>query len=186
MSKTKYIVALLAQDPTNFVRYAQRFAGIANGYLLSEHAHPHVTLVQFYGEDEDYQFVLAYLKSINITAPQPRFIGMTFGNDDAKDVMLWAGLTVARHPQLLHLHTTLVDLLAQRSITVINLNNDLYQPHLTLARIQGDVPECPRPTIPTVNFNLALGIADQLGQFTTVKHVFTDQLDVNSKPIIQL
>ncbi len=169
--KTKFIVAMLASDPNFFVTYAQKnFAEIANGYLLSQHAKPHVTLVQFYGMEDDYLAVTEFLKTIT-KRPQPIFTKNEFGLDDDPDFQ-WAGLSVASEDSLVGLHNALVNLLKARGINVLNRPRGLYEPHLTFARIIAPKVEFRKPIIPVVRFDLAIGLADKLGQFVQVLNVF--------------
>lgn len=168
MKTTKYIIAMLASNPTWFVNYAQLFAGQSAGYLLGEHALPHVTLVQFYGEESDYNAVFELLKAQPVDI-QPRITGLNFGYHTDSPDLLWAALGVARDPQLLALHHKLVDFLEQRAgVEVLTIRRDLYDPHITLALIKGNIPKCQRPIAPLMKFKLVLGRADRLGQFVEI------------------
>lgn len=170
-------MALLAKDSSWFVEYAQRnFSGVADGYLLSEHAHPHVTLVQFYGVQQDYDAVLELLM-LGTEVPQPDINGMLFGFDQTDPGIMWASLTVARELSLVKLNQKLVTFLSSRKgVEIVNEQGDLYSPHITFARIRTNhVPACEKVQVPQVQFDLALGVADALGQFTTVKKVLPEE-----------
>lgn len=176
MAKTRYIIAMLAMDQNCFVSFAQdNFAHLAENYLLGEHAKAHVTLVQFHGEEHDYKAAVAYLNTVSDN-PQPRLTGLQFGQDNSAADILWANMTVARDAKLVAVHTGLVDFLQLRNITVLNDAKELYYPHVTFARIKTAKIEAQKPNIPSVAFSLAIGIADEYGQFIEVKHVFNPEL----------
>ena len=168
MPGTRYIVAMLASKPTYFVDYAQRnFAGKEANYILGEHAKPHVTLVQFYGDHNDASAVKDFIELLSDN-PQPRYTGIQFGIDVNDSAALWANMGVARDPALLELHLKMVDFLKSRNLHALNDSGDLYYPHVTFARVKIDGIGCEKPNIPDVVFNLALGVADEFGQFVKV------------------
>jgi 2'-5' RNA ligase len=172
MTKKRYIIALLAKDPAEYIRFAQtNFASIAENYLLSEHAHPHITLVQFYGEEADYIRACEYLSHTKLR-PQPRFTGIQFGQDGSDAGILWANITVARDAELLTLHACIVDILQEHNLIILNDIKDLYYPHVTFARIRAKEIVTEKPTIIPQRFDLAIGVADDFGQFVEVTKMF--------------
>jgi len=165
----------LADSPAPYIQYAQIFGGVADGYLIGDAAHPHVTLVQFNGEQADYDAVVEFLSTQ--ACPQPRMLGIHFGFNKNSEELLWASLTVARDPEIVSLHENLIKFLEQRSSAeILTFKRDLYDPHLTLALIKASIPACPRPSLPHSSFSIAAGVADSFGQFVEIKKVFNKQL----------
>lgn len=172
---TRYIIALLADDPRCFTEYAQRFADSEAGYLLGENALPHVTLVQFNGAQDDFDAIMQYLQIMNVRT-QPRILGMHFGLHKTDTDLLWAALSVARDPEVVELHENLVEFLEQRrDVEILTSKRDLFDPHITLALHRGNIPACPTPLLNTVSFSLAAGITGPNGQFAVLKKVFKYQ-----------
>lgn len=83
------------------------------------------------------------------------------------------GLSIARDPQLLHLHHLALELLEFHKSTILNPNRELYQPHLTLAGISW-LPE-KEVILPFIidnllsisehHFHVVLGKGDDIGQY---------------------
>ena len=168
----RFIVALLVDEPSFFLQYAQRFADIAAGYLLGVNVHPHITLAQFDGKQSDFDALLEVLQQ-PLDNIQVRVLGMHFGFPVTMPGRLWAALSVARDPQVLALHELVIAFLEQRPGVVIHtVKRNLFDPHITLALINGNIPACPTPVIPELSVSVAAGIADSLGQFIEIKRVF--------------
>jgi hypothetical protein len=169
----KYIIAMLANEQQAFASYAEHnFGSIAQSYLLGDKAFAHVTLVQFYGEEADYNAACEFLYKLK-SAPQPKFQGIKFGADVGHENIYWVSMSVAREKPLVDVHWQLVHFLEQRNLTVINFARDLYDPHVTFARIKCTSMFCAKTNLPNSSeFILAIGLADEFGQFVQLKRVF--------------
>jgi 2'-5' RNA ligase len=165
------IIALLAELPNLFIEEAQaQFSRIAEGYLLSNDSLPHVTLAQFYLDNEnELKKIWDELQTQVVTMPQPRFTGIGF-TQKAKN--LWGvSLSVARDSELLNLHCVVVDALQKHTIQPLNDSKELYRPHLTLARIREPKLDNFNVTLlQATPFVFALGQADENGQY--LKSIF--------------
>jgi hypothetical protein len=165
----KYIIALLAVEPFNYIKAAQQlFSSNAEGYLLGPHSDPHITLCQFYTDDERLAFIQDEITALK-SKVQPLFTGFSFIQDRQDASFWWAELAVVRAPDLMLLHNKIVFNLKQKNIPCINDSGDLYRPHLTLARVK-------TPHLSHLNadllqdrpFRLAIGYGDEIGQFIDV------------------
>jgi 2'-5' RNA ligase len=164
----RYVIALVALIPSIFTREAQeQFATASEGYLLGTKSLPHITLAQFYLEDQEALLNIWHEVRCKIAHPhQPKFLGLSLTR---KAQGLWGvSLLVARDPALVKDHLVAVEILKQYGIRCISEVGELYRPHLTLARIKepkinGFNDEIFQPT----PFTLALGEADENGQYLT-------------------
>ena len=165
----KYIIALLAVEPSDYIQAAQQhFGQCAEGYILGPKSHPHITLGQFYADAE----IVALIKSEALSLrdyPQPNFTGFSFIQDRQDASFWWAELAVARAPALMLLHNKIVDNLTQKNIPCINDSGDLYRPHITLARVKKQhLSHLNADLLQDRPFRLAIGSADDLGQFIEI------------------
>lgn len=169
----RYNLALLSTGhPERYITAAQHhFQSVADGYLLGNESLPHITLAQFRAFQDILPPLIEALESAPKTIPV-ELIGLGFSNKASTP--LWgASLTVARQESLLTLHQNVVDALTQNGLIPLNSTGDLYRPHLTLARInQLRVEGFAKDIFEGDTFHLALGLSDELGQFTRVLHRF--------------
>lgn len=167
----KYILALLSKKPDIFIQEAQKhFSDLTEGYLLGENSRPHITLCQFFLDSPDLlPEIWSGAQQICPSLPQPSFTKFAFQKNSYEDSLTWwAQLVVDHHADLIHLHTLCVFLLEKKGISCINAHGKNYDPHLTLALIK-------EPHLCNLNmdlfdpspFELALGEADELGQFVS-------------------
>jgi 2'-5' RNA ligase len=168
----RYIIAMHAQNERPFIDFAQlHFSKVAENYLLSENVHPHVTLVQFHGSENDYLAAVKFLEKV-VLRPQPSTLGMQFGYDAVDAQVLWAGLAIRRDSELLLLQTKLVEFLASRNIECLSQSGDLYAPHITLARIRTEKINA-AAFKPETTFELVIGTGDEFGQLKKINKIFT-------------
>lgn len=170
----KYNIGLLAvKQPENYVQIAQQhFSKVAQGYILSDTSLPHITICQYWGKETSLIPIINTLKKIG-EAPKIHFTGLSFTKDQEQPHIWWAELSVAQHPDLIHLHRFVVQLLEEHQISPLNDSRDLYRPHLTFARIARLVSyDFSSEILKEEQFRLVLGEADDLGQFTKVIHRF--------------
>jgi 2'-5' RNA ligase len=168
MEKIRYNAALLALDSQRYVGEAQRFAKQAQGYLLGDHSLPHVTLAQFYANQQAYAAIVHDLQKVT-NIPHLEFTGFNFGKDDREEGTWWVSLSIARNPTLMDLHQSVCTILKKHQIQPINRIGDLYRPHLTLARIQKvHLEDLSSAALDPSPFAFVIGEADEFGQFKKV------------------
>jgi len=164
---TKYIIALLpAKEPENYVRVAQdHFSKIAQGCILSKTSLPHITISQYFGDKETLPPIIEGLKKLR-GDPKVQFTGLSFIKYQNQPHFWWAELSVARNPDLIQLHHSVVQLLQDHKMNPLNESGELYRPHLTLARVnQASCYDFPSDILKEGQFELTLGETDGLGQF---------------------
>ncbi len=101
----RYVIALLAMFPNLFIQEAQRqFSTVSQGYLLSNNSLPHITLAQFYLDDEDRLIDIWHeIRTNVINVHQPRFLGISLTR---KAKILWGiSLLATRESELVKKHT---------------------------------------------------------------------------------
>lgn len=161
----RYCIALLATVLNPFIEQAQKqFGPTAQGYLLSSASLPHITLAQLsLPSNNDIESIWQDIQKINI-AVQPKFSGIGISR---KAHNLWGvSLTVARNPDLMELHRVIINILRQHNIRCISPIEDLYKPHLTLARIpHPEIANFDDTLLEDAPFILTLGLADENGQY---------------------
>lgn len=168
----KYIIALLALQPQGYVDYAQNhFAPHSAEYLLGSNSHPHITLAQFYGTPENYAKICQELEAIQ-DVPEPQFTGLSFIQDKKDSDIWWTEFSAAREQKLLQLQRKITTIVESKKLELLNDKEDLYRPHLTLARIRQGNISYPLQTIPSSSFILVIGEADERGQFIKVLKKF--------------
>jgi 2'-5' RNA ligase len=165
----KYILALLSKKPDIFVREAQKhFSDLTEGYLLGENSRPHITLCQFFLNSPNLlPEIWEEVQQICPSPPQPSFTKFAFKKNIFKDNLTWwAQLVVGPNADLIHLHTLCVFLLEKKGISCINAHGKNYDPHLTLAlNKELRLSDLDTHLFDPSPFELALGEADELGQF---------------------
>lgn len=167
----KYIVALLALSPAGYIDFAQKhFSKVAAGYLLGAKSAPHITVAQFYADQSSYNIIKDHVTTIT-TSIMPRFIGISFVGDAVHPDIWWAELSVARDSALLALHQKMINFLKMQKMKIINDHEDLYRPHLTLARIHATSIHSSCPNLAPSPFILVLGQADELGQLVNYEQI---------------
>lgn len=151
------------------------FSGISDGYCLEEgKVFPHITLGQFYTEDQDLvRRVAQQVEGLgHKTAPDITFSD-AYAKPDTRDSIkyLWIGLAVLPSEELSLLQRNVHLLLQQEGISLLNGSLESYWPHLTLARIREETPIPPfvSPDCFKVDviggWKLAIGHSDRKGQF---------------------
>ena len=74
----KYIIALLALEPDIYANEAQKsFADIIDVYVAGPKSYPHITICQFYTDENVIQKIDEDLTRIDCF-PQPHFNGLQF------------------------------------------------------------------------------------------------------------
>ncbi|MGI4852336.1 MAG: hypothetical protein ACRYGR_10405 [Janthinobacterium lividum] len=166
--QTKYIIALLAEHPTEYIEVAHRlFSTVQDQYITGPESLPHITLCQFYTDNPTLEKIKQDIKSLSIF-PQPHFNGIHFIKDPLPN--LWgAEISVARDPAFIKYQNQFVNILKKYHIHCINDVGDLYRPHLTLARINHVVLDnFTDHILKDTSFILSIGRAGDLGQFIEV------------------
>lgn len=175
----RYILALTPSKERGsfYVQTAQQlFSELSDGYLLSNQSLPHITICQFECNSvEEINFIHSEIKLWKVSPSLIRFVGMSFIKGvGVYESSYWAELSVARDQELLEIHKKGISLLKSKSNFCINDINDLYRPHLTLARIKisNFLPIWPNSILSNdiTDFSLSLGEADFNWQY--IKHVF--------------
>lgn len=79
------------------------------------------------------------------------------GLDTHKD-FYWAELSVARDEEMMKIYRTIAAMIHSHGLICLNDQDDLYRPHLTLARIRlpDTLQKLPEPLIHAEIFNLEL------------------------------
>lgn len=170
----RYKLALLPQDPqlgADITAYAQRlFLPHSNGYILGEHALPHITLCQFDAKFEQLTEIWFANNHLLPTFTTLSFFGLQLRHTgDTDDDVLWAEISIKREPSIVNAQRQIVASLVERMITLHTLPGEGYHPHITLARIYANavvrdvslVPEHMWATPHT--FELSVGLCNELG-----------------------
>lgn len=174
MLENKYIVALLPSSQDKFIKDAHHFKTIAKSYLLGKKSLAHITLAQFLGYAEDYESLSRFLLNKKLPKVKPSFTGISHLNDKHDTGIIWVEYSIARQPDILTLQSQISTFLRQRGINLLNDDGNLYRPHLTLACIKADekFPIPMKSPFPSPNFDLAIGKADEHGQFNELLKKF--------------
>jgi 2'-5' RNA ligase len=164
----KYNIALLPVDRSEaFIALSQRFSMMDPIYHLSEKSLPHVTLCQFYQEDNEIEAtwgeVCVALDNYALDLEFKNFSFITFDN-----TMFWISLMPVDISKLHKMQAEIASILKISS-------KRPYDPHLTLmSTLDSTYVSKATPLIeeysPIVDkFILALGECDELGQFVNIK-----------------
>src|SRR5579872_6614677 len=136
----RYILALIPckQHMLAYIQAAQQtFAPINDGYLLTEgNSMPHVTICAFQCDDKQkLSEIWNSVQNWHIDNCCVHVVGIMLKKGKIPAHHYSVGLSVARDPSILQLHQLAVGLLHSHGIHCLNPNQELYQPHLTLAGI---------------------------------------------------
>lgn len=175
----RYILALV--PPKNYeqhyIQASQRlFSDLYDGYLLSEKSSPHITICQFKcANNKEVVKVWEQVEKLDTLSLQPRFLGIGFEKGTgAHQAFYWAAIAVARDEAIMKLHRDALRVIQSLGYTCLNDSNDLYRPHLTLARIllPDRIQKWPETLLDSTGgeFRLALAQGDENGQY--IKTVF--------------
>lgn len=177
----KYNIALLPQTINNeVVTLAQKFFFLAHNYLLGAKSLPHVTLYQFEYDDSQIDRLWetvcdCWKDKETVTLMFDKFSCISF---DKKT--FWVSL-LPNHNSLLHeWHASLAD-------TIKRPRKSSFDPHMTLINSLDPEYESKIQTIikeyePIKDkFHLALGLADDVGQFLRVIKQYESDTKVEFK-----
>lgn len=180
----RYILALMPskQYLLACIQAAQQvFSPINDGYLLTENKSiPHVTVCAFQCDESKIQEIWLHVQQWQISNCPLHMTGLMLKKGKTPTHHYSVGLSVARDPQLLHLHYLGLELLESYGITILNPSRESYQPHLTLAGI-GWLPEKEvilpfviddLLSMPTQHFHIVLGRGDDIGQYIETIYEF--------------
>lgn len=172
----RFILALVPPKSAFFpyIQAAQLMFGPAqDGYLLSDHSLPHITVCQFDCESEQEAMgVWQKFADLEIPSHQVRFTGVSYIKDTTSENNLyWAELSIERDETLMLIHEFAVKMLQNQGYACVNKIRNLYRPHLTLARFKLPLymqawPE--RILDNSVVFTFSLGLGDQNGQYLKI------------------
>ena len=143
-----------------YIQAAQKlFSSVSDKYLLSEHSLPHITLCQFDCGQQDVIVISKELEELKMNSYLVRFTGFAFvrGLEVHRD-FYWAELSVARDTEIMKIYRTTAAIIHSHELTCLNEQDDLYRPHLTLARIRlpDTIQKLPNALITTETFKLDL------------------------------
>lgn len=178
MQATRYLIALRPAK-ANALFYTQvankLFSAMTDGYLLKEEAsYPHITLASFHCEDgQSLNDICKAISHWAIDGCEVRMIGMLFKKAKIPPNHYSVSLAIARDPPILHLHHLSLKLLKSLDLYPLNLKEDLYLPHLTLAGISWPSTQIVQLsslvddliTMSLKPFSLALARGDKMGQY---------------------
>ena len=167
----RYNIALLSTGHPEAYTAAARacFSDYAVGYLLGPSSLPHVTVCQFMAEPETLPILIERLGIYKEKNPPLELTGLRF-SDKRGDPTLWGvSLSVARTSGLMTLQRFVVSLLDDYGLKPLNGIEDLYTPHLTLARVKHlSLNGFSKDLFKQDRFELVLGESDQQGQLIQV------------------
>ena len=182
----RFILALIPPKQTIsvYLHAAQMlFSPVHDGYLLSDNSLPHITVCQFECDNEnDVQVIWKQIEKLNIRPFSPRFTGLSFikpfsprftGLSFIKGVGVheeyyWAELSVARDQEMMKVHQLAAGIIRSKGLACLNDSDNLYRPHLTLARIRlpDTIQRWPDALLTnTSDFKFALARGDNNGQY---------------------
>ncbi|EKE08623.1 MAG: hypothetical protein ACD_17C00078G0008 [uncultured bacterium] len=143
-----------------YIQAAQRlFSSGSDQCLLSAHSLPHITLCQFDCEQEEASAIAKELEELKMNSYLVRFTGFAFiqGLEVHKD-FYWAELSVAREREIMKIYRTTATIIHSHELACLNDQEDLYRPHLTLARIRlsNTIQKLPKNLIAREYFTLDL------------------------------
>lgn len=166
----RYIIGLCPLHPLPYIKIAQElFSDMSDGYLLSETVHPHITLTQFETEDPKLLSTLwDNIQEYKIQPLMPDLIGFSFkkGKNEHKN-FYWAQIAVERESNIVAMHFQMLDILKKYHLVSLIDSEDIYKPHLTLARInlRKPIPVWPEDILKSSLFKITLGASDQNGRY---------------------
>ncbi|MBS0185195.1 MAG: hypothetical protein JSS34_02415 [Proteobacteria bacterium] len=166
----RYNIALLALEKAPYIQEAQKlFSKNYKNYILGDESLPHITLCQFYAEDGALEGILKDVKKIKAW-PSVNFTGISF-QKEKNTPFWWAELSVLCEASLLNFQSHIMSLLKQYKTVPLNLPENLYRPHLTLARVTSlKIKAIHEDLLTQRPFTLALGESDFFGQFVKTRY----------------
>lgn len=170
----RYNIALLSTGHPKAYTEAARafFLDYAVGYLLGPSSLPHVTICQFMAKPSSLPMLMDRLAAYHEKSPLLELTGLRFSDKRGHPTLWGVSLSVARTPGLMALHRFVVSLLGEYGLTPLNAIEDLYTPHLTLARVNRLCADgFSKDLFKQDRFELVLGESDQLGQLTQVVRI---------------
>jgi 2'-5' RNA ligase len=150
------------------LRLSSEFASLHDNYLLGQASYPHVTICQFYAEENQVQGL--WEKAVGFFNEKSLYLSFKQATTFVINERLWVQLIPEPHARLQQLHNALAELIKEP----LGLAREKYSPHLTLANIKKELQEkaCAQVAALRVSladeFVLALGHCDANGQFTEV------------------
>lgn len=165
----KYNIALTPiHRGADIIALSQQFSTIADRYCLGEHSLPHVTLYQFYTEENKLEHLWKKLcqtiKAPTITLEFKRFSCTTYNNNNE---LFWIALLPNQIDVLNRMHAAIA------SVIELPINKS-FDPHMTLINTKNKAYETMVNTHSSSYhplsdvFILSLGKCDGVGQFTTL------------------
>ena len=136
------VLAPPSSQMQRYVEAAQAYAKDQVGYLLrnDSSSSPHITVVQFEATAEKGRQIWDELsRCIDDSGLKraiiPEFTGTAFVTGKGLYTgSTWVELSCARSKPIMHMHTIAVEVLKRFAVKPLNAVDDLYRPHLTLAR----------------------------------------------------
>lgn len=171
----RYILAFVPSDENiNTYRQASQklFSKVQEGYLLLENIIPHITICQFQCEVPKMETIWNQIEELKIPSLIPRFVGVGFvKGEGVHESYYWAQIIVARDERIMKPHLAVVKILRSQHLICLNDSEDLYNPHLTLARIRlPDIIErwSDNLTDNPSSFKMVIGEGDDNGQLLKI------------------
>lgn len=161
--KNKYNIALIPLNKTDEItKFAERFNHISDMYSLGKNSLPHVTLLQFYAEDDEIKNIWNKISNslenmIDLTLDS--FSCISFDN-----LIFWASLIPNNRKKLLEMHKLVTEILDQSF-------NSKFDPHMTLinTKVRGyeKLVEFEAKSYKPISdsFLLSVGHSDSIGQY---------------------
>jgi len=165
----KYNLALIpVSKGVEVIRFANKFANLADKYLLSENSLPHITIYQFAAEEKEINDVWRKVKEAwkesLIDLEFKKFSCITLG-----DSIYGVSLLPDNHEKLQIMHALIariINLPIKKSfdphMTLVNTKNKEYKKEVE--RLSSDYEPI------SDKFILSLGISDDIGQLVKVVH----------------
>lgn len=152
------------------LRLSKAFSQLSDSYLLGAASYPHVTLCQFYAEENE---VGAIWEKAN-QAFSEKLLCLHFKQATTFEHIgkLWIQLIPKPEASLQKLHLLITEIVK----LPLGLIRERYSPHLTLANIKKDQHEKALAQVAALRINfsddfiLALGSCDEMGQLTSILH----------------
>ncbi len=169
----RFILALIPPKQTisAYLHAAQMlFSPVHDGYLLSENSLPHITVCQFECDSEnEAQIIWKQIETLNLRPFSPRFTGLSFVKGvGVHQEYYWAELSIARDEEIMRVHQLAADVIRSKGLACLNDSDNLYRPHLTLARVRlpDAIQRWPDSLLTNTNdFRITLARGDNNGQY---------------------
>lgn len=167
----RYIIGLIPLEQQSYIQTAQKlFADVSDGYLLSPAVHPHITVAQFELDNDNAKLEKMWgeIAALKIKPFEPLLIGLSFiKGQKAHQDFYWAQIAVERDHTIMAAHHQVLEILRQNRLDWLNDAQELYKPHITLARIklEKSIPLWPTNILEDLIFKIALGSSDLNGRY---------------------